>query len=77
MAVPVSPAAVGSDLANWDWTVVRQFIAARCGRRLSRATCLRYLHRLGFVYKRPRKRLLKADEAKRAAFIEQYAVLLV
>ncbi len=56
--------------------MVRQFIEARCGVRLSRSTCLRYLHRLGFVYKRPKKRLLKADEAKRAAFVEAYAALL-
>jgi len=77
VAVQTSPAEVGIDLANWNWKVVRQFIEARCGIRLSRATCLRYLHRLGFVYKRPKKRLLKADEAKRAAFIEQYAALLV
>ena len=76
VAVQATPAEVGIALANWNWKVVRQFIEARCGIRLSRATCLRYLHRLGFVYKRPRKRLLKADEAKRAAFIEQYAALL-
>ncbi len=69
VAVQVSPAEVGIDLANWNWKVVRRFIEARCGIRLSRATCLRYLHRLGFVYKRPKKRLLKADEAKRAAFV--------
>ena len=77
VAVQAAPAEVGVDLANWNWKVVRQFIEARCGLRLSRATCLRYLHRLGFVYKRPKKRLLKADEAKRVAFIEQYAALLV
>ena len=71
-----SPAEVGIDLANWDWKVVRQFVETRCGVRLSRSACLRYLHRLGFVYKRPKKRLLEADEATRAAFIEQYAALL-
>ena len=76
MAVQTSPAEVGIDLANWNWKVVRQFIEARCGIRLSRATCLRYLHRLGFVYKRPKKRLLKADETKRAAFVAEYAALL-
>ncbi len=68
---------MGIDLANWNWKVVRQFIEARCGIRLGRSTCLRYLHRLGFVYKRPKKRLLKADETKRAAFVEEYAALLV
>jgi transposase len=76
VAVQATPAEVGIDLANWNWKVVRQFIEARCGIRRSRSTCLRYLHRLGFVYKRPKKRLLKADEAARAAFIEQYAALL-
>jgi len=64
-------------LASWNWKVVRQFVAARCGVRLSRSTCLRYLHRLGFVRKRPKKRLLKADEAKRAAFVADYAALQI
>lgn len=54
---------------------MRRFIEARHGLRLSRRSCLRYLHRLGFVFKRPKKRLLKADEAKRAAFLEEYAAL--
>jgi transposase len=76
VAVQVPPAEVGLDLANWNWKVVRRFIEQRCGVRLSRSTCLRYLHRLGFVFKRPKKRLLKADEAKRAAFLEQYVALL-
>jgi transposase len=77
VAVQATPAEVGIDLANWNWKVVRQFIEQRCGIRLSRSTCLRYLHRLGFVYKRPKKRLLQADEAKRAAFVEEYAALLL
>ncbi len=76
VAVQATPGEVGIDLANWSWKVVRQFVEARCGIRLSRSSCLRYLHRLGFVYKRPKKRLLKADEAKRAAFVEEYAALL-
>ena len=76
MAVQIPPAEVGLELANWNWKVVRRFLEQRCGIRLSRSTCLRYLHRLGFVFKRPKKRLLKADREKRAAFIEQYAALL-
>jgi len=68
---------VGIDLANGNWKVVRQFVEARCGVRLCRSACLRYLHRLGFAYNRPKKRLLKADEAKRAAFVAEYAALLV
>jgi transposase len=57
--------------------VVRQFVEARCGVRLCRSACTRYLHRLGFAYKRPKKRLLKADEEQRAAFVEEYAALLL
>jgi transposase len=74
--VQATPGEVGVALANWNWKAVRQFVAARCGTRLSRTTCLRYLHRLGFVYKHPKKRRLKADEARRAAFVEEYAALL-
>ncbi len=77
MAVHAAPAEVGGDLANWNWRVVRPFIQACCGIRLNRATCLRYLHRLGFAYKRPKKRLLKDGAAKRAAFTKQYAAFLM
>ncbi len=75
-AVQAPPAHAGIALANWNWKVVRQFIAGRTGRRLSRSACLRYLHRLGFVRKRPKKRLLKADAEKRAAFVDGYVQLL-
>ena len=71
-----TPAEVGSALANRNWEVVRQFVEARCGVRLCRRACTRYLHRLGFVHKRPKKRLLKADDEKRAAFVEAYVALL-
>jgi transposase len=45
------------------------------GRRLSQSSCLRYLHRLGFVWKRPVKQLVKADPAAREAFVATYAGL--
>jgi len=77
VAVQAGPPEVGIDLARWNWKVVRQFVVARCGLRLSRSTCLRYLPRLGFVRKCPKKRLLKADETKRAAFVADYAAPLV
>lgn len=67
---------MGIELASWNWKAVRQFVEVRCGVRLCRSACTRYLHRLGFVYKRPKKRLLKADEAKRDAFVAEYAALL-
>ena len=33
------------------------------------------LHRLGFAFKRPKKHLVEADEAKREAFVAEYAAL--
>ena len=70
------PAKVGLDLANWNWKVVRRFVQERCEVSLSRSSCLNYLHRLGFVLKRPKKRLLKADAAKRETFVAEYAALV-
>ena len=65
----------GIEMANWNWKVVRQFVSKRFGIGLSRSTCLSYPHRLGFVLKRPKKRLVKADEQKREAFVAEYATL--
>jgi len=62
-------------MANWNWKVVREFIERSFGLTLSRSSCLSYLHRLGFVIKRPKKRLLKANPEKREAFIEFYGAL--
>ena len=69
------PATSGIELANWYWKVVRQYVSERCGVSLSRSSCLNYLHRLGFAFKRPKKRLLKADAEKREAFVAEYAAL--
>ena len=54
---------------------MRQFVLEHFGISLSRSTCLNYLHRLGFVLKCPKKRLVKADEAKRESFVAEYAAL--
>lgn len=54
---------------------MRRFVAERFGKTLKRTCCLDYLHRLGFVCKRPQKRLVKADEAKRTAFVAEYAAM--
>jgi transposase len=43
---------------------------------LSRTSCLRYLHRLDFVRKRPKKLLVKADPDQRATFVRTYATLV-
>ena len=59
-------------MSNWNWKVVRQFLKQSFDLGLSRSSCLNYLHRLGFVLKRPKKRLLKAKDEERKAFIIQY-----
>jgi hypothetical protein len=74
-AVQATPRAAGLDLANWNWKGVRQFVQERLGRLLSSRSGLNYLHRLGFVLKRPKKRLLKANVAQRAAFVAAYVAL--
>ena len=73
--VQESPGAPGIDLANWYWKAVRQFAGERFDIGLSRSSCLNRLHPLGFAFKRPQKRLVKADEKKREAFVADYAVL--
>ena len=74
-AVQEPPAIAGIELANWNWKVVRQFVLKRFGINLSRSSCLNYLHHLGFVLNRPKKRLVKADPEKREAFVPEYAAL--
>ena len=70
-----SPEQAGIELANWNWKVVREFIERSFGLILGRSSCVNYLHRLGFVIKRPKKRFLKADKEKREAFTQFYADL--
>ena len=48
----------------------------RFGKHPSPRSCLRALHRLDFVWKRPKRRLLKAAAAKREAFVDQYRTLV-
>ena len=74
-AVQAPPREAGIARANWNWKVVRQFVDEQFHARLCRSSCLNYLHRLGFVLKRPKKRLLKADEGKRATFLGEYRAL--
>lgn len=76
-AVQASPRAAGIEAGDWNWKVVRIFCKERFGVALCRSSGLNYLRRLGFVVRRPKKRLLKADEAKREAFVREYAALRV
>jgi transposase len=73
--VRAPPRVAGIEVANWSWKAVRAFVGRRFQRTLSRSGCLKYLHRLGFVLKRPKKRLLKADPVKRQAFVGLYVAL--
>ena len=74
-AVPALPSQAGIELSNWNWKVVCRYVRERFGLALSRSSCLNYRHRLGFVLKRPKKQLVKADPARREAFVEEYAAL--
>ena len=74
--VQAPPQESGIELANWNWKVVREFIKQCFGYKLCRSSCLNYLHRLGFVLKRPKKLLLKANKEKRDAFVALYHTLL-
>jgi transposase len=76
-AVQTTPDAAGIPVANWNWKGVHLFVQQRFDCLLSRSSCLNYLHRLGFVLKRPKKRLLKANAEQREAFIAFYAALRV
>ncbi len=51
------------EMPDWYWKVVRQFVSDRFGFSLCRSSCLNYLHRLGFAFKLPKKRLVKANES--------------
>ena len=74
-AVQELPSRAGINLSNWNWKVVRRFVEERFGLSLSRSSCLNYLHWLGFVLKRPKKRLVKEDPVRREAFVAEYAAL--
>ena len=57
---------------------MRRFVEERFGLTLIRSppvADLNYLHRLGFVLKRPKQRLVKADPVRREAFVSEYAAL--
>ena len=69
------PREAGIAQADWHGKVVRRFVEECFGITLGRSSCLRYLHRLGFVRKRPKKLLLKASETKREAFVAAYATM--
>jgi hypothetical protein len=42
---------------------------------MRRSSCLNSIHQVGFVLKRPKKQLLKADMVKREAFVARCVAL--
>ena len=54
---------------------MREFVFESVSIELSRSSCLSWLHRLGFAFKRPKKRLVKADEVERGTSVAEYAAL--
>lgn len=71
-----SPRTAGIAAATWSWKSVRAWATQHGIPALSPRTCQRALHRLGFVWKRPKRLLLKADADKRVAFVERYRTVL-
>ncbi len=87
-AVPEQPAMAGIELANWTLRqaqeksgpsvclgALRHQPEPQQLSELPPSTRGQALHRLGFALKRPKKRLVKADEGKREAFVAEYAAL--
>ena len=60
-AVQELPSQAGIELSNWNWKAMRRYVGERFRQVLSRSSCRNYRHRLGFVLKRPKKQLVKAD----------------
>ena len=70
------PSRSGIGMAAWNWKVVHQVVSERFSINLSRGSCLNYLHRLGFVVKRPKKHLVKTDQGERESFVVTYAAFV-
>jgi transposase len=64
------PRQAGLKTGTWTGKVVRAFVQRHFGQTISDATARRYLQRLGFRRKRPRKRYVKADPEAQRAFAQ-------
>jgi transposase len=64
------PRQVGLKTGTWTGKVVAAFVKRTCGQTISAATARRYLHRLGFGRKRPRKRFVRATPVARRVFAQ-------
>jgi transposase len=64
------PRHVGLKTGTWTGAAVAAFVKRAVGKTISAATARRYLHRLGFGRKRPRKRFVRAKPAAPRAFAQ-------
>jgi putative transposase len=64
------PRQVGLKTGTWTGKVVAAFVKRTFGKTISAATARRYLHRLGFGRKRPRKRFVRAKPVARRVFAQ-------
>ena len=64
------PRQVGLKTGTWTGKGVAAFVKRAFGKTISAATARRYLHRLGFGRKRPRKRFVRAKPAAQRAFAQ-------
>lgn len=51
--IELDPREVGVDSANWTTRLLAEYLDRQTGQAFDQETVRRYLHRLGYVYKRP------------------------
>ncbi len=69
------PRQVGLKTGTWTGRAVVAYVKRTFGKRISTATARRYLQRLGFRRKRPRKRFTKADPEAQRSFAQGLQLL--
>ena len=74
-AIEQPPRQSGMKVGRWSSPRVVAYIKKTFGKQVSAETARRYLHRLGFVLKRPRKKFSKADEQAQKAFAQELETL--
>jgi len=69
------PRQSGMKVGRWSGPRVAAYIEKEFGKQVSADTAWRYLHRLGFSLKRPRKKFRKADEKAQRKFAQKLEAL--
>lgn len=74
-AIEQPPRQSGMKVGRWSGPRVAAYIKKEFGKQVSADTAWRYLHRLGFSLKRPRKKFRKADEKAQRKFAKKLEAL--